>query len=51
MCYSEQTGCNMKSKSYTAVVKQEGESWIGCIEDVPGGNGQDATREELEIAV
>lgn len=32
---------------YTAVVKQEGSWWIGWIEEVPGVNCQEATREEL----
>jgi len=32
---------------YTAVVKQEGECWIGWIEEVPGVNCQESTREEL----
>jgi predicted RNase H-like HicB family nuclease len=32
---------------YTAVVKQEGDWWIGWIEEVPGVNCQEATREEL----
>ena len=32
---------------YTAVVKQDGEWWIGWIEEVPGVNCQEATREEL----
>jgi predicted RNase H-like HicB family nuclease len=32
---------------YTAVVKQEGDWWIGWIEEVPGGNCQERTREEL----
>jgi len=33
--------------TYTAVVKQEGNWWIGWIEEVPGVNCQEATREEL----
>jgi predicted RNase H-like HicB family nuclease len=33
--------------SYTAVVKQAGEWWIGWIEEVPGVNCQEASREEL----
>lgn len=33
--------------NFTAVVKQEGEWWIGWIEEVPGVNCQEATREEL----
>jgi hypothetical protein len=33
---------------YTAIVKQRGEWWIGWIEEVPGVNCQERTREELE---
>lgn len=33
--------------SYTAVVKQDRDWWIGWIEEVPGVNCQEATREEL----
>jgi predicted RNase H-like HicB family nuclease len=32
---------------YTAVLKQDGGWWIGWIEEVPGVNCQEATREEL----
>jgi predicted RNase H-like HicB family nuclease len=32
---------------YTAIVKQAGDYWIGWIEEVPGVNCQEATREEL----
>ena len=32
---------------YTAVVKKDGDWWIGWIEEVPGVNCQEATREEL----
>jgi predicted RNase H-like HicB family nuclease len=32
---------------YTAIVSQSGEWWIGWIEEVPGVNCQEATREEL----
>lgn len=38
----------MKS-DYTAVVKRDGEWWIGWIEEVPGVNSQGATREELLV--
>ena len=31
---------------YTAVVKQEGSWWIGWIEEIPGVNCQEETREE-----
>ena len=33
--------------TYTAVVKKSGKWWIGWIEEVPGVNCQEATREEL----
>jgi predicted RNase H-like HicB family nuclease len=32
---------------YTAIVKQQGDWWIGWIEEVPGVNCQERTREEL----
>jgi predicted RNase H-like HicB family nuclease len=32
---------------YTAVIKQENDWWIGWIEEVPGVNCQERTREEL----
>ena len=34
-------------KEYTAVIKKDGSAWIGWIEEVPGVNCQEATREEL----
>lgn len=33
--------------SYTAVIKQDGPWWIGWVEEVPGVNCQEASREEL----
>ena len=33
--------------NYTAVVQQDGEWWIGWVEEVPGVNSQGRTREEL----
>ena len=33
--------------TYTAVVQQHGEWWIGWVEEVPGVNSQGQTREEL----
>lgn len=35
------------AQKYTAVVKQDAEWWIGWIEEVPGVNCQERTREEL----
>ena len=33
---------------YTAVVKQEGDWWLGWIEEVPGVNCQEKTYKELK---
>jgi predicted RNase H-like HicB family nuclease len=38
---------NDMNNEYTAVVKQDGEWWIGWIEEVPGVNCQERTREDL----
>ena len=32
---------------YTAIVKQDGEWWIGWIEEIPGVNCQEQTRDAL----
>jgi predicted RNase H-like HicB family nuclease len=33
--------------TYTAVIQQHGDWWIGWVEEVPGVNSQGQTREEL----
>ena len=33
--------------SYNAVLQQDGDWWIGWVEEVPGVNSQGQTREEL----
>lgn len=32
---------------YNAVIKQDGDWWIGWVEEIPGVNCQEPTREEL----
>lgn len=44
--YAVQRRYAMK-QTFTAVIKQDGDFWIGWIEEVPGVNCQEATREEL----
>ena len=39
-------GINM-NQTFTAVVKIEGEWWIGWVEEVPGVNCQERSRDEL----
>ena len=33
--------------TYTAITKKDGDWWIGWIEEIPGVNCQERTREEL----
>lgn len=35
------------NNQYTAIVKQDGEWWVGWIEEIPGVNCQESTRDEL----
>ena len=35
----------------TTVIEQSGEWWIGWIDEVPGVNAQERTREELLVAL
>ncbi|HKJ85971.1 MAG TPA: type II toxin-antitoxin system HicB family antitoxin [Spirochaetia bacterium] len=37
--------------TYTAVVKQDREWWYGWVEEVPGVNAQEGSREELVVAL
>ncbi len=37
----------MNQQTYTAVIKQDEGWWIGWIEEVPGVNCQEASRDEL----
>ena len=36
---------------YTAVIKQEDDCWVGWIEEIPGINCQEETREKLMEAL
>ena len=35
------------SNTYTAITKEDGDWWVGWIEEVPGVNCQEKTRKEL----
>ncbi|MCG8450069.1 MAG: type II toxin-antitoxin system HicB family antitoxin [Pirellulales bacterium] len=37
----------MTASNYSAVIRQDGNCWIGWIEEVPGVNSQAATRDGL----
>ena len=36
---------------YTAIIKQDTDWWIGWIEEVPGVNCQEKSREELMVSL
>jgi len=35
------------NSTYTAILKHDGDWWIGWVEEIPGTNCQESTREEL----
>jgi len=35
----------------TAIIKQDGDWWFGWVEEVPGANAQEKTKEELLISL
>ncbi|MDT8405726.1 MAG: hypothetical protein RQ715_00600 [Methylococcales bacterium] len=37
----------MMNRDYTALIKQDGDVWIGWIEELPGVNCQEYSREQL----
>jgi predicted RNase H-like HicB family nuclease len=39
------------ANAYTAVIKQDGDWWIGWIEEIPGVNCQERTRDELLVSL
>ena len=41
------TGARPPAAQFTAVVKQDGAWWVGWIEELPGVNSQEHTREAL----
>ena len=41
----------MADSGYTALVKQAGGWWVGWVQEVPGVNAQERTKEELLISL
>ena len=46
-CRTAYIGGIKMNQNFTAVIKQDGPWWIGWIEEVPGVNCQESTRDEL----
>jgi predicted RNase H-like HicB family nuclease len=47
ICYDASQGEQAMKSTYTAVIKQDANWWIGWIEEVPGVNCQESSREKL----
>jgi len=41
----------IKTTEYTAIVKKDSDWWYGWVEEIPGANAQEKTREELIISL
>jgi hypothetical protein len=41
---------NMKAE-FTAIVKKDGDWWLGWVEEIPGANAQERTKEELLVSL
>jgi predicted RNase H-like HicB family nuclease len=39
------------NNAYTAILKNEGEWWVGWVEEVPGVNAQERSRDELLVSL
>jgi predicted RNase H-like HicB family nuclease len=39
------------NNEYTAIIKKDGDWWIGWIEEIAGVNAQEETKEELLISL
>ncbi len=36
---------------YTAIITKDGDWWLGWVEEIPGANAQERTKEELLISL
>ncbi len=39
------------SAEYTAIITKDGDWWLGWVEEIPGANAQEETKEELLISL
>ena len=42
---------HLMASTYTAITKQDGDWWVGWIEEVPGVNAQERTKDELIVSL
>ncbi len=38
-------------REFTAIIKKEDDWWVGWVEEVPGANSQEKTKDELMISL
>ena len=38
-------------REFTAIIKKEDDWWVGWVEEVPGANAQEKTKDELIISL
>ena len=36
---------------FTTIIQKDGDWWIGWVEEIPGANAQERTREELIVSL
>ena len=36
---------------FTAIIQKDGDWWIGWVEEIPGANAQERTRDELIVSL
>ena len=44
-------GLRSMKAEFTAIVKKDGDWWLGWVEEIPGANAQERTKEELLISL
>ncbi len=39
------------ASEFTAIIQKDGDWWIGWVEEIPGANAQERTRDELLVGL
>ena len=39
------------ASEFTAIIQKDGDWWIGWVEEIPGANAQERTRDELIVSL
>ncbi len=41
----------MMSNEYTAIIKKDGDWWVGWVQEISGANAQERTKKELLLSL